>query len=561
MLAFRNFVLAAKKSVLVRNVHISRFLLRAIADKNRSKDIAIIDQFGSMTYHELNVASSVVASSILDMTTDVSTVAGFNDANRHYVVSLLATWKANKCFLPLCVSHPEHELSYFLRDSNAGLVLGSSVTNTKSTVNIASMFLPVVDVSAACTYPVSLTKEFHQHIGFTDVDVGASDALVLYTSGTTGKPKGVVHTHAGISAMVDDLVQTWEYAPSDKLLHFLPLHHLHGVLNKLLCVLQVGGCVEFMGSASAPDIWRRLAADKNVPQQRSLSLFMGVPTIYAKMLEYARSTVGDASVLAGVDVLRSMRLHTCGSAALPDPVLSAWQALCGHVLLERYGMTEIGMALSNSYRGRRQGGEVGVPLPSIQCRIVDEHNVPIESVDVAGELRVKGPTIFRCYLNRPIDTTAAFDELGWFKTGDVACVTATGSYKLLGRMSSDIIKCSGYKLSALEIERELLSHPQISEAAVLGVEDAVQGERIVAVIALRTARDDQNGGALHADISISTLNPSQSVGAFLKTRLAAYKIPRIVIVVGEIPRNHLGKVNKKSLKEDLLAKGELKKVK
>ena len=393
VLRFCHFVLTPNKlrvttSRICRlHLHTSHFI-RAIAEKKRGNDTAIIDQFGSMTYRDLDIASSIVATSILDRTSDLTTIAGFNESNRYYVVSMLTAWKANKCFLPLCVSHPEHELNYFLSDSSARLVLHSPVTNARSCVDMASMPVPSIDVSAICAAIDSNSSKTHlrQQTEFVEVD---ADALVLYTSGTTGKPKGVVHTHVGISAMVDDLVQAWEYAASDKLLHFLPLHHLHGVLNKLLCVLQVGGCVEFVASANAGDIWKRLAADKNTPQQKAITLFMGVPTIYAKMLEFARIHADDACVLAGVDVLRNMRLHTCGSAALPDPVLSSWQALCGHVLLERYGMTEVGMALTNSYRGVRSGGEVGRPLPSMKCRLVGDKGEEIESVEVPGELRLK----------------------------------------------------------------------------------------------------------------------------------------------------------------------------
>eukprot|EP01035_Chromulina_nebulosa_P024552 gene24552-31972_t len=223
-----------------------------------------------------------------------------------------------------------------------------------------------------------------------------------------------------------------------------------------------------------------------------------------------------------------MRLHVSGSAALPDIVMNAWKELTSHVLLERYG------------------GYVGLPLPFVECKIVDENNQVIDKIDTPGELLIKGKTLFQEYLGLPNETLKAFDKDGWFKTGDIAQINNNGYYKLLGRNSTDIIKSSGYKLSALEIEREILSHPQIYEAAVLGVPDEIKGELVIAIISLRQRVEDISNYPI-----ITNNNAKKSLNLFLEDKLSYYKRPSRVFIVDELPRNHMGKVNKKSILKDL----------
>ena len=401
---------------------------------------------------------------------------------------------------------------------------------------------------------------------------GQDGALVLYTSGTTGRPKGVLHTRAGLQSAIQALVQSWEYSDKDRILHFLPLHHLHGVLNKLLCIMWAGGTIEFAKSANTVQIWKRLA--KESIGNDLLTVFMAVPTVYARMLEDVRkmktsnqineptSALTPSDIEKAVVAMKKMRLMACGSAALPDPIMDQWLALSGHVLLERYGMTEIGMALSNPYKGIRRKGFVGTPLPLVECRIVGDDEKEIISPEQPGELRVKGPNVFNRYLNKQDATRESFDKEGWFKTGDTAvfiedCTTNDKKekiYKLLGRSSTDIIKSGGYKLSALEIERELLAHPQIAEAAVIGKKDDVYGEVVVAFISLRSSIDNNITFEKKLLIDTATLDSKhtlEKMREFLNSRLASYKQPRIYHIVPSIPRNHLGKVNKKSLSKDL----------
>lgn len=412
--------------------------LDKVGDSARRNDIAVIDTFGSITYGELDSLSTVLAGQIqseLSKKNESRTIAGFNPANRYYVISLLAAWKCKKAFLPLCPVHPENELRYFLQDSSAGLILASS--QPTSVVDITRLSVPTVQVDKP-----GIRQESTM---YDRTDAVAKDSLVLYTSGTTGRPKGVMHSQIGVDTMISDLVTAWEYSKTDKILHFLPLHHLHGVLNKLLCPLYVGATIEFLPNAHAKVIWDRLAQETH-NNKPPVTLFMAVPTVYAKMLEHHReaqkssSSADQQAQRTAVSAMERMRLMVSGSAALPDNILHAWKELTGHTLLERYGMTEIGMALTNPYKGERKPGYVGKPLPSVQCRIVDDNGSIITSPETAGELRIKGPTVFKEYLNRPKDTAEAFDSEGWFRTGDVATVSQDGDYKLLGRMSADIIK-------------------------------------------------------------------------------------------------------------------------
>ncbi|KDO24850.1 hypothetical protein SPRG_09682 [Saprolegnia parasitica CBS 223.65] len=341
--------------------------------------------------------------------------------------------------------------------------------------------------------------------------------MLLYTSGTTGAPKGVLTTHATLHAQVSDLMTSWALSPTDRVLHFLPLHHIHGIMNNLLAPLCAGATVECLVSASTSVIWDTLAR-----YEHPVTILMAVPSVYMLLLEaFDKLPEPKDAFVAGA---KQLRLAISGSMACPVSILSRWTALTHQSLLERYGMTECGMALGNPMAGPRHVGYVGQPFPSIQARIGE-----------AGALEVRGPTLFKAYWNRPEDTKKAWTEDGWFQTGDVAEYNdELQSYRILGRASVDIIKSAGYKLSALEIERVLLEHPQVRECAVYGVDDETWGQIVTAIV-----RPD---AGLH---SVDELSPPFS--AFLKANLAKYKIPRKIHMVTAIPKNAMGKINKKLL--------------
>jgi malonyl-CoA/methylmalonyl-CoA synthetase len=347
-----------------------------------------------------------------------------------------------------------------------------------------------------------------------------SRALVLYTSGTTGRPKGAVHTHGSLAAQVGSLTEAWEWSADDAVPNVLPLHHTHGLVNVTLCALANGARVEMLAGFEAEGCWRRL-------EEGGLTLFMAVPTVYAK-LAAAWDASDHATCARRSEACRRLRLMVSGSAALPVPLFNRWEELSGHRLLERYGMTEIGMALSNPLRGDRIPGTVGSPLPGVRVRLADEAGE--ECADgTPGELRVSGPTLFREYHGRPEETAKSFAD-SWFLTGDVA-IRERSAFRILGRASMDILKSGGYKLSALEIEEALRLHPAIRDVAVVGLPDVEWGERVAAAIV--------------AEGAPPTL---EALRAWARDRLAPYKVPSRLVVVADLPRNAMGKVTKPAVK-------------
>jgi malonyl-CoA/methylmalonyl-CoA synthetase len=326
-----------------------------------------------------------------------------------------------------------------------------------------------------------------------------------------------VTTHANLRAQIVSLVDAWAWRPDDRIALVLPLHHVHGIVNVLCCALWSGALCEMAPRFDAEAVWDRLAGGE-------LTLFMAVPTIYRRLIAAWDAAPPDRKRQLSRGAAR-LRLMVSGSAALPVDVLERWREITGHTLLERYGMTEIGMALSNPLAGERRPGFVGVPLPSVEVRLVDEAGRSVAD-GTPGELLVHGPAVFREYWGRPDETARAFAD-GWFRTGDVA-VVERGAFRILGRSSVDIIKTGGYKVSALEIEEVLRTHPAIAECAVVGVADTEWGERVCAAVELKGSEALTLGG----------------LQAWAKERLAPYKIPRALVSVGALPRNAMGKVVK-----------------
>ena len=341
--------------------------------------------------------------------------------------------------------------------------------------------------------------------------------MIIYTSGTTGRPKGAVSTHEIIGAQIASLVNAWGWSPADHLLLVLPLHHVHGIINGLGCALAVRAICEMPPRFDPQEVWQRLASGE-------VTVFTAVPTIYHRLIAAwdAAPVEVQRTWSAGV---RRLRLMMSGSAALPVQTLERWRAITGHTLLERYGMTEIGMALSNPLHGERRPGAVGAPLPGVDVRLVDESGVAVPE-GTAGEVEVRGPCVFSEYWQRPEETRTAFRD-GWFRTGDMA-VVERGAYRLLGRTAVDIIKTGGFKVSALEIEEVLRTHPAIAECAVVGLADPEWGERVAAAVELGAA-----GGLSLAELQ-----------QWAKAHLAPYKVPRALHVVKALPRNAMGKVVK-----------------
>ncbi len=334
----------------------------------------------------------------------------------------------------------------------------------------------------------------------------------------------MVHTHESLASQVEILHRAWEWSAGDVLRHILPLHHVHGLVNGVLGALRAGAELRLAGRFDPAETWRAFAA-------REATVFYAVPTIYHQLAD-AWEREDAATRRQWAEGAAALRLAVSGSAALPARLWTRWREITGQALLERYGMTEIGMALSNPYRGERRAGTVGRPLPGMDVRIVAEDGGDAPA-GTPGEIRVRGPSLFREYWKRPEATRASFED-GWFRTGDVASVR-DGYVVIEGRASVDIIKSGGYKLSALEIEAVLAEHPAIREAAVVGAPDPEWGEVVTACVLLRP------GASLAAE----------DLRAWCRDKLASYKIPRRLVVRSEFPRNAMGKVLKPALRREL----------
>jgi malonyl-CoA/methylmalonyl-CoA synthetase len=413
------------------------------------------------------------------------------------------------------MASPAPDLAYLIGDSDSSIVV-SDESN-------AALLEPIAKSRGASFFTTRelLAASMDQRAPVPDVPLdGSRRATMVYTSGTTGKPKGVVATHANITAQIESLVASWEWTAEDRTLLVLPLHHVHGIINVVGCALWSGAALEILPRFDAETTWDRLASG-------TLTVFTAVPTIYHRLIQSWDAAPPEARQ-ARSNGCRALRLMMSGSAALPRQVLARWKEISGHVLLERYGMTEVGMALSNPLHGERRPGFVGSPLPGVSARLVDDRNQSVADGQ-PGEVQLKGTGVFPEYWRQPASTRDSFVD-GWFRTGDVA-VREEGSYRLLGRSSVDIIKSGGDKISALEVEELLRTHPAIAECAVVGVEDAEWGQRVCAAVETRP------------DCALSL----QELREWAKSRMAAYKIPKNLLCVSKLPRNAMGKILKPEL--------------
>ena len=471
--------------------------------------IALRDQAGTCTYGELLSSSAAVASSLLNGSDDLAEqrIAFLIAPSANWVAVQWGIWRAGGVAVPLPIGATRTELEYFLDDAEVSAVifepgLGSLANEIAIDRNIRS---------ASCYDLLGGTLQ--------DLPTITPDrrAMMLYTSGTTSKPKGVVTTHAAITAQVSSLVEAWEWTSTDSIVLCLPLHHVHGIINVVSSALWAGATCIMLPRFDALAIWQLIA-------EGSLTLFMAVPTIYMRLIA-AWEVAPPAQRATWSAACSRLRLMVSGSAALPVSTLERWREITGHTLLERYGMTEIGMALSNPLHGERVPGTVGRPLPGVSVQLVNDDGILVPD-GTAGEIEVRGETVFREYWKRPEATAEAFRN-GWFRTGDTA-VVERGMYRILGRTNIDILKTGGHKLSALEIEETLRTHPSITECAVVGVPDPEWGERVAAAIVLR------DGHAL----ALADLR------SWCRELMAAYKLPSRLIIAETLPRNAMGKVMK-----------------
>lgn len=509
--------------------------------------LAIIDSSGSHSYKQLYCSSLGLAGRIsTTLNSDFGGLEGkrisflcANDAS--YTVAQWASWMSGGTAVPLYRKHPQSELEYIISDSQSSLlVAGHPYADTLEPL-AQRLGLPCLTLPPTSELDTLYGADF-QEKETTISDWADRPAMIIYTSGTTGKPKGVLHTHSSIQAMVLCLVSEWAWSRDDIILHTLPLHHVHGIVNKLLCPLWVGATCVMLPDFQPQKVWEMLLSSK----APLVNVFMAVPTIYSKLIQYYDQHFTQPHVKDFVKAVckERIRLMVSGSAALPLPTLQRWEEITGHTLLERYGMTEIGMALSNPLKGPRIPGAVGLPLPGVEVRIVMNNTTNTTIVEgnhresqvrpgldgKEGELLVRGPSVFKEYWNKPQETQESFTDDGWFKTGDTAAYK-DGVYWIMGRSSVDIIKSGGYKISALEVERHLLAHPDVIDVAVIGAPDATWGQKVTAVVQLKWGQS----------MTLPVLK------TWAREHMAPYMVPTGLVLVEEMPRNQMGKVNKKDL--------------
>lgn len=438
-------------------------------------------------------------------------VAFMVDPGFDYVKVQWSIWRSGGIAVPLCLTHPLPSLQYVLEDTAASIIVVSPPYK-----QLLNEYAVERDIRLITTEESSSASV----ISLPMIDA-TDPALILYTSGTTNKPKGVVLTHANLEAQMENLIDAWKWSAEDHTLCVLPLHHVHGIVNVVGCSMMSGATCEFIPNFSAENIFELFLNDH-------INVFMAVPTIYYKLIAYWETLPETKQEMIHA-ALKKFRLLVCGSAALPVSTMEKWERISGHLLLERYGMTEIGMAISNPYHGDRRAGYVGIPLPNVEVRLVDDQfqDLPIGE---QGEILVKGKSVFKEYWGKPTETKKEFTPDGWFKTGDVAIIE-NGYYRIVGRSSVDIIKSGGYKISALEIEEVLRNHEWINDCAVVGIPDDEWGELVVAAVETRDG----------FDVSI--------INQWIREQMPSYKTPKKYIFLESLPRNAMGKVVKNEIKK------------
>ncbi|GAB3209270.1 acyl-CoA synthetase [Nocardia tengchongensis] len=432
------------------------------------------------------------ATSVAERVAQARRVAVLAEPTVTTVLAVIGCLIAGVTVVPVPPDAGSAELAHILTDSGAQAWLGKAPAGSE---------LPVIPVRKHA-------RSWHRYAE----PAGNATAFVLYTSGTTGAPKGVMLSRAAIAAGLDALIQAWGWTSKDVLVHGLPLFHVHGLILGVLGPLRAGSPLVHTGKPTP-----RAYADAHG------TMYFGVPTVWSRVVEEP-----DAA-----QELAKARILISGSAPLPVPVFERLVELTGHAPIERYGMSETMITLSTRPDGERRPGWVGTPVAGVETRLRDESGAPVpHDGESVGGLQVRGPMLFDGYLGKPEVTAENYTADGWFKTGDVAVIDAEGFHRIVGRESVDLIKSGGYRIGAGEIETSLLGHPAVAETAVIGVPDEDLGQRIVAYVVLR-------GGAGEAI--------AEELIAHVAGELSVHKRPREVRVVTALPRNAMGKVQKKLL--------------
>ena len=482
--------------------------------KNLEGQFLFDDEGLEITYRELDSETAKLANGLKELgLSEGDRVTVQVDKCIEMVYLYLACIRSNIIFHPLNPAYKEKELSYFLDDAKPSLFISNEETISSISVlnldhNIDHLFVLNKDGSGNFL-DISSSED-----NFITVDCSEDDiAALLYSSGTTGKPKGIMLSHGNISSNAESLVKAWGFQESDCLLHALPIYHVHGLFVALGCVLMTGSKLKWLESFDVDEVL------KSIPE---CTVMMGVPTYYTRLLK---------NDLLESDLTENMRLFISGSAPLLEETFNEFSLRTNHRILERYGMTETNMNTSNPLIGDRKPGTVGLPLEDVQVRVVDEENNALPQGEI-GNLQVKGPNVFKGYWEMPEKTKEDFSEDGFFNTGDKGLIDVGGYVSIIGR-SKDMIISGGLNVYPKEIESLIDKIDGVLESAVIGLNDEDLGEKVVAVIV-----SEEN----------KTLEEKEVISE-IKDQLAGFKAPKEVKFIDQLPRNAMGKVQKNILRE------------
>lgn len=428
------------------------------------------------------------------------------DKSVEALVLYFACLRTGAIYLPLNIDYTEAELAYFVADAEPVLAV-CRVQSTALFERIGAGKLAVTTLGA-----------LFADLGDAQLPPAPREtddiAAILYTSGTTGKPKGAMLSNGNLVSNGETLVDLWRFTPADRLIHALPIFHVHGLFVAVLCAVFSGATMVFLPKFDSAAVNGHMAQG---------TVLMGVPTFYTRLLADPAFTAQSAA---------QMRLFVAGSAPLSADTHRAFEERCGHRVLERYGMTETGMLTSNPYDGERRAGSVGLPLPGVALRIADfESGAQLPQGEV-GIVEVKGPNVFKGYWRNPEKTAAEFRPDGFFITGDMGQIAPDGYVSLVGR-EKDLIITGGLNVYPAEVEAVLDDRADVAEAAVIGIPHPDLGEAVVAVI--QTASPDFDRRVVRGD---------------LRRQLAGFKVPKEIFILDALPRNTMGKIQKKLLREE-----------
>ena len=483
--------------------------------KNNLEGQFLYDDKGlNVTYRELDSETAKLANGLKELgLSEGDRVTVQVDKCIEMVYLYLACVRSNIIFHPLNPAYKEKELSYFLDDAKPSLFISneetiSSISDLSLEHSIDHLFVLNNDGSGNFS-DISTSEDNYITVACSDDDIAA----LLYSSGTTGKPKGIMLSHGNISSNAESLVKAWGFQESDCLLHALPIYHVHGLFVALGCVFMTGSKLKWLESFDADVVL------KSIPE---CTVMMGVPTYYTRLL---KRDLLDSKLTEGI------RLFISGSAPLLEETFNEFNQRTNHQILERYGMTETNMNTSNPLKGDRKPGTVGLPLEDVQVRVVDEENNVLSQGEI-GNLQIKGPNVFKGYWEMPEKTKEDFSKDGFFNTGDKGLIDEGGYVSIIGR-SKDMIISGGLNVYPKEIESLIDKIEGVLESAVIGLSDEDLGEKVVAVIVSEESK---------------TLGEKKVISE-IKDQLAGFKAPKEVKFIDQLPRNAMGKVQKNILRE------------